>query len=317
MLDEILDLVMINTDDFGCSTANDTCPNKERTISYAIAVKIPQQPEDYVKEFKECCYTHKVLASSTDDADFKNDYSAFYYQRQANETVSWFLKKVDTDTEYNLNTGLYGSFFYFGYFQSNNRLTGVKINWKSVITSLGVGNYQIVRKIEMFGNEIETYSYTHTLMEYTPDLADKTVRIDVIMNGYLQESNVDFTNTMWEHSLRVPGFFGRRNPTYEEDSLVSREYVDEQISMRQINEYQFQTNLVPSCITNEIFDFILLGNYLFMNDYNANNHSREFVKFGVKLASNSGTVYSANTRKAKLNLVFNKRIVNTIKRNYR
>ena len=50
-----------------------------------------------------------------------------------------------------------------------------------------------------------------------------------------------------------------------------------------------------------------------------NNESIDdnFIKFGVKLASNDGTVYGNKTRKAKLNITFNDKFENNLKRNFK
>jgi hypothetical protein len=137
------------------------------------------------------------------------------------------------------------------------------------------------------------------------------------MNGLLIKSGVDFSGIGWKHSIRVPGFFGRREPQFEEDNIVNRQYEKRQISMKQTNEFKFQTNLIPDCLTNEILDFMLFANDIYFNDYNLNNHSYDYVKFGVKFASNEGTEYGVKTRKARLNLTFNDKFENNWKRNFK
>ena len=116
--------------------------------------------------------------------------------------------------------------------------------------------------------------------------------------------------------LSLDRFFGRREPQLEEDNLIDRNYEKEQISMKQTNEFKFQANKIPDCVTDEIWDFMLLGNHIYMNDYNVNNHSYKFVKFGVKFSGNEGTEYNSKSRKATLNLTFNDKFENNIKRNY-
>jgi hypothetical protein len=111
---------------------------------------------------------------------------------------------------------------------------------------------------------------TYILKEYSPTLANYTVRIDATMQGLLEKPCIDFTGSGFESSIRVPAFFGRREVAYEEDNIINRNYVKRQVSVKQTNEYQFQTNLIPDCITEEILDFFLFSDDLRFNDYNLN-----------------------------------------------
>lgn len=313
---ELLSIVHTDEEPIGCNVVV-RCPYQERSLSYATGVDIPEPGQTPEEIFKECCYTHMIFADLGSTNDFKNDYSGFYHQRQlSNETVNFFLYRFENDTEYALTDGTYGQFFGFGFFDVNIDLKGYLVEWKKVLTVLGEGNYKIIKRITVAGVPVEFESFVFTLKQFSEKLADKTARIDVVMNGRLVKTGVDFTGVGWKHSLRVPGFFGRRDPQLEEDNLITRDYEKRQISMKQVNEYKFQTNKVPSCITDEIWDFLLFANHIYMNDYNLNNHSYDFVKFGVKWSSNEGTEYTSRSRKATINLTFTDKFENNIKRNY-
>lgn len=313
---ELLSIVYIDESPFDCNQIV-KCKYKERTISYALGVKIPTPGQDPEEIFKECCYNHFIFADANSSEDFKNDYSSFYHQRQlSNETVDFVLIHLETGDEFDLNDGTFGSFYQFGYFPTNPNLKGYLIKWKKVLSEIGEGNFKIIKKQTIAGIIIETPSITFTLRQFSSSSANYTSRMDVVMNGSLIKSGVDFTGTGWKHSIRVPGFFGRREPQFEEDNIVNREYEKRQISMKQTNEFKFQTNLIPDCLTNEILDFMLFANDIYFNDYNLNNHSYDYVKFGVKFASNDGTKYGVKTRKASLNLTFNDKFENNWKRNF-
>lgn len=313
---ELLDIVYIDQNPLGCNQVI-LCPYKERTISYALGVEIPTPAELPEEVFKECCYTHLTLADANSSEDFKNDYSGFYHQRQlSNETVDFVLYKFENDTEYPLTNGTYGQFFGFGFFDSNINLKGYLVEWKKVLAGLGEGNYKVIKRVTVAGVPVEFSSIVFTLKQFSSKLADTTIRVDVVMNGLLEKTKIDFSGTAWKHSLRLPGFFGRREPGFEEDNLINRAFEKKQISMKQVNEFKFQTNLIPYCLTNEFWDFILMANDIYFNDYNLNNHSYNFVKFGVKFASNDGTGYGTKTRKAKLNMTFNDKFENNLKRNF-
>lgn len=313
----LLDIVYIDTSDFACSEGYDPCLNKERTLSYALYVDIPEQVETPDEVFKECCYNHKVLASTSNSSDYKNDYSGFYHKRQIpSETCKFFLIDLSDNSEYELNDATYGTFKNFGSISENPQLSTFILKWKKVLTDLGPGAYKVVKRINIVGIDVEIQYLTYNLSEFSTSVADKSARIDVTMEGLLEKENIDFTGSDFKTSLRLPGFFGRREPKWEEDNLIDRAYNKRQISMKQTNEYKFQTNLIPDCLTFEIFDFLLFSDNIRMNDYNLNNHTYSFQDFAVKLANNEGTGYASTTRKAVVNLIFNDKTVNNNKRNY-
>ena len=301
-----------------CGNNEVVCVNKERTISFANYVNIPTVGVSPDEVFKECCYTHLTLADANSNDDFKNDYSSFYHQRQLpTEIADFVLVHFETSTEYDLNDATFGTFFEFGSFPTNINLKGFLVSWKKVLDVLGEGNYKIIKRINIAGIPLEFPSISFTLKQFTSSVANYTVRMDVVMSGRLQKSGIDFTGTGWKHSIRVPGFFGRREAQFEEDNIINRQYEKRQVSMKQMNEYKVQTNKIPDCLTKEILDFNLFANDIFINDYNLNNHSYDFVKFGIKFASNDGTVYGVRTRKAQLNLTFNDKFENNLKRNFK
>lgn len=314
---ELLALAYIGNDAFPCRTKI-KCPYKERSLSYAIGIQIPIPTEDPEAIFNECCYVHHVFADVNSNDDFKNDYSSFYHQRQlSNETCEFKLVHLDTSDEYDLNDPTFGTFFGFGYFSENINLKGYLVKWKNVLDEIGEGNFKIVKSVTIAGITTEFNSIVFTLNQFSALKADKTTRIDVVMNGRLEKTGIDFTGIGWKHSIRLPGFFGRRDPSIEEDNIVNRQFEKRQISMKQTNEYKFQTNLIPNCLTDEFFDFFLFANDIYFNDYNLNNHSYNFIKFGVKVAQNDGTKYGVKTRKAQLNFTFNDKFDNNIKRNFK
>jgi len=315
MAENIQDLVHIKTEDFEC--LGDVCGMKERTLSYALYVDIPEQPLTPEEVFKECCYIHKVLASSTSGKDYKNDYTGFFHKRQLpSETCEFIMIEMETGDEFELDNDDYGTYKTFGSYTDQPDLTTFVLDWKKVLVDLGTGPYKILKRVNLAGLAFDVEYLVYNLFEFSTGQANGTARIDVSMSGLLEKIGVDFTGTNFKTTLRVPGFFGRRETKWEEDNLIDRRYVKTQISMKQTNEFKFQTNMIPDCISNEIFDFLLFSDDIRMNDYNLNNHSYAFQKFKVKLESNEGTEHITTSRKVRVNLLFNDKIVNNNKRNY-
>lgn len=294
--------------------ADTICPSGERSLSYALRVSLPDNaPPD--RGFSECCYQQIVLADSSDSDPYKNDWTGVYFKRQIpNTTVVFKLVDTATMTEYVLNSATYGEYQAFGG-TAQPDLTYYIVDWRKVLNTLGVGAYQIKQEITIAGISDDYYSNTFNLKPFTVDNADKTVRIEAVQNGFLVRPDVDFKGTNFTTSLRVRGFFGRKERSFEQDNLFKRDYDSEQVTMSVINEYKFQGLKLPDCITDEIFDFILFGNRIEISDYNKNNHSYRYESAEVELANNEGTEYFVFDRKANINLTFTDRFKNNRKTN--
>lgn len=288
----------------------------ERTIAYATMVRLPEPPIPD-KGFKECCYTNLVLAHPTDSDKYKNDFTGFWFKKQtSSDDCNFILHELATGDTYDLNNGTYGVFKDFGSIAGQPNLTTYIVHWRKVLNTLGRGLYQIEKAMTVAGLPFSEMSNTFTLESFNDVIADKTVRIDAKMDGKLVHyDNVNFKGSGFETSIRTYGFFGRRDPKYKQDNLVKRNYETVQISMSQENEYEFQTGLIPECITVEIYDFILFGNELFISDYNAINHSYKYRLYEVELDSNKGGKYYTTNRDLRINLTFADRLKNKRKIN--
>lgn len=292
------------------------CDNKERTRSFALFVDIPKN-QDPVDTIKECCYNAEVLAQVEGNDYEKNDYTGIFHKMQVpNETADFVLVNVGTSDEYELNDNNLGVLKDFGTIAENQTLKTFVLEWKKVLLAHGEGTYTIIKRVNIAGIEYEESNINYTLRAYSVSRADKTVRLDIATSGYMERLKTDFANSDFKTSLRFGGFFGRREPKYEEDNIIYSNFESSQISMMQTNEYTLQSNLLPSCITQPILDFMLFANDIYINDYNLNNHLRDFIKFPVKFSDNKGTSYFSSTTKANLNLTFSDKKVDNIKRNY-
>lgn len=300
--------------DCECSEPRPCCPEGDVTLSFATFVKLPPVgvPD---RGFKECCFSLMVLADLNSSDIERNDFNSFYFKKQSpSDSCNFFLMKNGTD--YALDSTIYGQFWDFGDFVEQPNLTVVRVDWRKVLSVLGEGDYSIRQDISIAGLSISQTSNTFTLKHYTTVRADKTIRIDSIFDGRLVAQGVDFFGTGFETTLRVGGFFGNAQRKIEEDIVIRRNYKKEQIKMSQTSEYTLETNLLPECITSEIFDFMLMANRVLISDYNSNNHSYKYTRFGVKIIDDKGTDYPIFKRSAKINLTFTDELVNKVKLNY-
>ena len=299
-----------------CNANNVDCQQKERSKTFAYILQIPTQLNFDDITLKECCVKNLVLADLNSDVEWKNDKYGIYHYRQTNEQIEFVLINILTGTETDLNNNTFGDFADFNTIQDNENLSYYILEWKKVLQNLGEGQYKIVKRFTIGSISTEIVINGFQLKQYRNDLANKTVRFDVIMNGYFEKLQANFNNSNFISNFRIKGFFGNREPKLEEDYLIDRNYKKNQISNKLTNEYKFQSNLVPECVTKELWDFILLADDIKISDYNFNNHSFNYKLFPVKFENNDGSDYSILSRKVKLNLTFSDRYENNIKKNY-
>ena len=182
-----------------------------------------------------------------------------------------------------------------------------------MLSLLGAGQYQIRKDITTAGVTTQILSNTFKLYNYTTAAADKTVKFEATFNGRIENLGTSFED--YQTSIRLPGFFGRAEPTYTQDNILHTDYLAKQVSISVENEYTFQSNLLPSCITSEVLYFILLADDIKVTDYNLNNHSYDLIQVPVLLQDNGGTGYYVRSRDAMLNLTFVDKLKNIIKKN--
>jgi len=289
------------------------CPIGERSLSYAVRVQLPQEaPPD--RGFKECCYEAKVLADSGDTDPYKNDETGVWFNRPTpNSTV--VFKLVDSSaTEYLLDDSTYGEFLDFdGVAQPD--LSYYIVDWRKVLMALGEGDYQIKQEIDIAGITTDLFSNTYTLCQFSIDAADDTVRISTVENGLLIRESVNFKGTSFRTGLRIRGYFGNPDYSYEQDNLFRRDYDTQQVNMSLIKEYKLQGLQLPDCVIDELMEFILFGNRLLVSDYNKNNPSYNYEQFEVVLENVDSVEYNSLSRKPNVNLTFTDRFKNNRKLN--
>ena len=289
------------------------CDSGERTKSYALKVNLPDAPPPD-RGFSKCCYSNVVLADTSDADDYKNDYTGFWFKRELpNSTCTFKLKDIDSSTLYTLNSSTYGTFQDFGGVQPD--LTYFIVEWRKVLSLLTGTRFQIIKELNIAGISIDVTSDTYILKPFSILSSDKTIRIDSIMDGMLIEKDTDFTNSGYKTSMRLRGFFGRAEYSYEQDNISKRDYSYMQNTMSSKREYKFQALQIPECISNELWNFILFGKELFISDYNGNNHSYKYEVLPVKLEGNTGTEFFVTDRGVNINLTFSDRTENNRKIN--
>ncbi len=260
-----------------------------------------------------CCYVNLVLAGGSEN--YQNDItSVLFLVFQPTDTIDFFLEQ-ETAGVYSqvavLDGSTYGTFYGLGTL-SNPLLTGFKLRWADVLSSLGEGNYRIrTDRVNILGaNSI--FSINYNLKTYSPELADNTIWIEWIQNGEIIDG-FDYTDINWYQAVRLPGFFGERQTEFEEELWKDINYTNFQIRNELTYNYKCEIGVIPCCIGN-ILDNLLQANTIQVTDYNIKNCDYGILQKRVKLTEINDTKYD-NNRQAVYNLTFSDRKDNHIKIN--
>lgn len=289
------------------------CDYDIRVLGHALPIVLPVA--DTLVSSDKCCKPLRVLASLTDtDPIFNDKTSDYYYRSLLTDTVSFILKNIDDDTQVTLDDNTLGSFYDFNTLDSQPNLSGIVLEWNLVLAAYGEGNYQINKFIEVAGVSVTIEGIVFSLREFSTINADKTVRLTSIHNGDILHKGASFKGLHWFSQIRIPGYFGLKDYTFEEYSIIYKDYVDRQITMKGSTEYTLKTEQIKDCLFSELFDFMIYGNELYIDDYNTKNHS-QYKGIAVKYKENEGTEYLTD-QNMLVSLIFEDRKKNKLKTNY-
>jgi len=281
------------------------------TIALANVTKIESIES---RGFKDCCYGILVLSDGTDDT-YKNDESGFLFTKNTNSD-SFDLKLIrgagGIGNEWDLNDDTYGTFFDFGDLPFS-RYKGYRLKWSNVYNLHGVGIYTIQVSGTFIGQPQTFTTSSYVLKQFSYDIADKTIRVDSIMNGYLGTNKFDYSNCQWFDSIRFNGFFGNRNPEHQLDNVVYANRSIQQVRDELINTYKLQSGIIPYCVSGVLIDYHFMADQLFISDYNRNNHQYNYKETPVILEGNDEPSYNSGSRYVRLNYTFKDRIQDKIK----
>ena len=306
------------------AVAANVCEYEERTLHYALKAQ-DIQPEPPDRGFEECCYSNLVLANLADTNNkYQNDFSTVYYQKQTpSDTVVFQIVGVSTGTT-NLVDVTHGTLYDFDAAHPNPNLSYFKVEWHKILTALGEDVYTIRMQISIAGLPAQNVdSNSFILKPWSITQADNTARFDSVMDGTIDSASggagVDFKGSEFETSLRVPGYFGNKNPDWVQNNVVfgSKKGVklfESQITMSNDPSYTFQANNIPECISRQI-DFLMFGNQIFISDYNKNNHSYLYELTPVVLDSVDSYDYPVIGRGVSIAMTFKNRSKNNRKTN--
>jgi len=161
-----------------------------------------------------------------------------------------------------------------------------------------------------FGAEIEFFSCCYELKEWSVENAENTVRVESVMNGYIEDLDINYKGLNWGSHLRFEGSFGYQQHKYDQTVIIDTNNIQELNRQDLTSEFTLKSKIVPhKCITKPLYNWFLRSTELFISDYNSDNHSYEYKSFPVILKDNETTKYLERNRGAIISVKFAERVL--------
>ena len=263
----------------------------------------------------ECCFDQVVFAKIGNEFDHENDHTAVLHRQIIpTDTIDFELYKDGVKVA-DLNNNTLGEYFDLGAFPIPT-YKGFQLDWNAVLVAHGAGCYKIKKQLNILNVASTKTSIKYVLQPYTDEAADETVRIDVIQNGYIINSEFDYTGMDWPQSVRFSGRFNKKNPDYKETVYQDSTRRQTQVQDSIIDNYTLELSALPSEVYNTLNYEMLLANNILISDYRLYNPDI-FRLLPVNFKEFSKTNAFRKSRRKGFVYKFQPRYDNLIKRNVR
>lgn len=230
-------------------------------------------------------YKNKVFYHTDDPTDtYRNDKSSFLYDKKlSGATLSIELWDCDNKIA-DLNDNTYGTFYDFGFSSTYPTYTGYVIDWYKVYDNHGSGHYIIKGQWALGASTYTFESPCFWLLPYSPCNAQGTVKIKWTQNGNIISSFLSYAGLEWENWLRVPGYFGRNEPSEEIDEVEKTDRSFETVNLQSIDNFTLELKQIPFWLSEMLDKNTCLGTTIEITDYNQDNHRDDLIDFKVRFA---------------------------------
>jgi len=263
------------------------------------------------------CEYNEIVFAKTGGSYWQNDKNDFLLQTLLpTDTIIFKLFKAGILTATITNNN-FGIWYDFG--DLNNPLyTGFVVDWELVFNAFGAGAYQIKADKVILGVASTFESQKFTLLAYTDERADGTVRIESYQTGNILSSQFDYTDLLaggWYQSFRMLGKLSAPNPKLSIDKILNEDYELIQVQDEIIKEWQLETEQIPAFLSNKLIYDNTLANKFLITDYNIYNHEiyRRLDLYATELEKVNEPDRNRD-RSYKIQLT--DKLANHIKRNY-
>ena len=190
-----------------------------KTKSKGVLINIPVNLDPVV--IKEgCCFKLNVFAEQTTKTeDWKNDFKLLPVQKRQTTNDSFAFKLHKCGEVIDLDDDTLGTFVDLDTLEDYPDYTYFILDWFKVLNNplLGVGTYQLEVEYNISGATGSFTSCVYDLAIYEDYRVDQTVRIEGMMNGYLEQFDIDYKGLKLRDCVRIPGQFGEQQPNYEKN----------------------------------------------------------------------------------------------------
>ena len=245
---------------------------------------------------------------------WKNDKKSFIFSKKFSaDTITFSLLKDGVEVAV-LNSSTYGEYFNFGsIYLINPNYKGFIVDWDKVQQAFGYGVYVVRTTYVSLGTTFIYDSHNFEVVEYTPRRADNSVRIEWYQSGVIM-SGFDYSGIGWYQSLRIDGYFGKKTPELNIDNYQDKNRNVKQIQSKIVNSYTLITHLLPSYISDVLNEDSILGNDIYITDYNLLN-TKLYRRFNVYVSDIKSVEHHNFNKRINYAYEFKEKKDNIIKRN--
>jgi hypothetical protein len=273
----------------------DDCGHEDRQFFEYKAIKLPKicAPQD--RGFEDCCCEELVLAKSTSNSWETDKTSAWMKLSDPADSVAFELYKDGVLTTYSPSAIP---------FQNEPNTYYTTINWIDVLTSDGIGCYELKVNYDISGIQSVFTWGKYKLLPFTIQNAIATARLRAQFDGYHEIEQIDFSGSGIESTFRFSGYIGNRQPNTEIDNIIYNNREMKRVIRENLNEYEILVDPSLKCVTQPLVDLYLLSeNELYISDYNAHNHDYCLNDLPVIVSQSPELTYYDFSRKASLKCV--------------
>lgn len=249
--------------------------NNTNPVVDGLGLAIKENPNSLAKvvtsfqEYCTCaCEYEELVFGKAGGEFFENDITSLLFSKVlSGDTIVMKLYK-NGELEDILNDNTYG--IYYSTFTAQPLYVGYILEWEKVLTALGAGIYQIKIEKTLTGTLYESWTHKFCLKQYDQMFAHNTVRVETYQTGNILSSDFDYTDLVeggWYASQRIRGKFWGKVPKLTVDNYLDKDYKLLQIQDKITNEWTFETELIPSDVSNLLIYDQMLANTILMSDY--------------------------------------------------
>jgi len=281
---------------------------------FPLQIELPE-----ADDICNCCdpnqnFIQLALASTDDPDSYKNDYASFLYQFAfPSSTLVLTLQKYvgGSWVDQVVLNSTYGTSFPLGIFTDYPTFTGFIMRWRPVLIAFGEGTYRvkIVRTVGIISYTTTVYSPLYCLKEYSVDSANRTIKFEWNDNGFISNSDDDFSiteygNINWQEMIRLTGNF--RYDKDEQEVIETSYYSGNALEVERVRDltnpkYKFNSGYFPDWIHSILKNRAFKSNSIVVTNYNRLS-KHDYLRKAVVKESNGYSPKMDNTYKKWYNV---------------